>query len=109
MEPVMAYRLFESLKLLREACRILADRCVRGIEAHRDECRRNVERSISLVTALNPYIGYDRATQVADEALATGRTVSDIVLEKGYLTKEELDRVLSPETMINPRQFKGPG
>jgi aspartate ammonia-lyase len=103
MEPVIAYNLFSSLDLLGRACRTLADRCVTGITANREVCRRMVENSIGLVTALNPYIGYEKSTQVADEALRSGRSVYEIVLEKGYLSRAELDDILSPEKMTRPR------
>jgi aspartate ammonia-lyase len=62
-----------------------------------------VERSIGLVTALNPYIGYEKSTEIANLALATGSSVYEIVLEKGYLSKAELDDILSPENMTKPR------
>ncbi len=103
MEPVIAYNLFTSLDMLGRACRTLADRCVSGITANREACRSMVEHSIGLVTALNPYIGYEKSTQVADEALKTGRSVYEIVLEKGYISKAELDDILSPENMTRPR------
>ncbi len=103
MEPVIAYNLFTSLDMLGRGCRTLAERCIVGITANRDECRRMVEHSIGLVTALNPLIGYEKSTEVAAEALKSGRSVYDIVLEKGYLTKAELDDVLSPENMTRPR------
>jgi aspartate ammonia-lyase len=107
MEPVIAYNLFTSLDMLGRACRTLADRCVDGITANREACRRMVENSIGLVTALNPYIGYEKSTEVADEALRSGRSVYEIVLEKGYLNKSELDDILSPENMTQPRYIHG--
>ena len=103
MEPVVAYSLFQSLNMLRRGCLTLADKCVSGITANRDRCRELVEHSIGLVTALNPHIGYDRAAEIAKEALATGGSVYAIVLEKGYLTQEELDDILKPENMVRPR------
>jgi len=103
MEPVIAYNLFTSIDMLGRACRTLADRCVAGITANRDECRRMVEHSIGLVTALNPYIGYEASSQLAEEALRSGRSVYEIVLEKGYLSKAELEDILSPENMTRPR------
>jgi aspartate ammonia-lyase len=103
MEPVIAYNLFTSLDMLGRACRTLADRCVAGITANREVCRRMVENSIGLVTALNPYIGYEKSTIVANEALSTDRSVYEIVLEKGYLSKTQLDDILSPENMTRPR------
>ena len=106
MEPVIAYNLFTSLDLLGRACRTLTERCINGITANRDVCRRMVERSIGLVTALNPYIGYEKSTEIADLALATGGSVYEIVLEKGYLSKEALDEILLPENMTRPRYMK---
>ncbi len=106
MEPVIAFSLYNSLVALRRACRTLADRCVLGITANSDKCREYVESSIGLVTALNPYIGYERSTEIAHEALACNRSVCEIVLEKGYLKKEQLDEILSPENMIKPKYFK---
>ncbi|OPY67429.1 MAG: Aspartate ammonia-lyase [Syntrophorhabdaceae bacterium PtaU1.Bin034] len=103
MEPIIAFRLFDSLRLLERACVTLADKCIRGITADRGACRRYVEQSVGLVTALNPYIGYEKSAEVAHEALATGKSVYETVLEKGYLSKEELDDILSPENMIKPR------
>jgi aspartate ammonia-lyase len=64
-----------------------------------------VEKSIGVVTALNPYIGYEKATQIAHEAMSSNKTVYDIVLEKGYLTKQQLDDILSPANMIAPRHI----
>ena len=107
MEPVIAFNLFTSLDMLGRACRTLADRCVDGITANREICRWMVENSIGLVTALNPYIGYERSTIVANEALKTGRSVYEIVLEKEYLSKAQLDDILSPENMTRPRYLHG--
>lgn len=103
MEPVIAFNLFTSLNMLGRACRTLADRCVNGITANREVCRAMVKNSIGLVTALNPYIGYEKATLVANEALKSGRSVYEIVLEKGYLSQAELDDILAPENMTRPR------
>jgi aspartate ammonia-lyase len=103
MEPVIAYNLFTSLDMLGRACRTLAEHCVTGITANREVCRRMVENSIGLVTALNPLLGYEKSTEIASIAMTTGRSVVEIVLEKGYLTKAELDDALSPENMTRPR------
>jgi aspartate ammonia-lyase len=108
MEPVIAYNLFTSIDMLGRACRTLADRCVSGITANRERTRKMVEHSIGLVTALNPIIGYDKSSEVARAALASGRSVYEIVLEKGYLTKQELDDLLSPENMIRPKYLNKP-
>ncbi|NOZ62809.1 MAG: aspartate ammonia-lyase, partial [Calditrichaeota bacterium] len=100
MEPVICFSLFSSINHLRQGCIVLSERCVKGITANRSRARELVEKSIGLVTALNPYLGYERSTEVAREALQTGKRVYDIVLEKGYLTQKELDKILNPENMI---------
>ncbi len=102
-EPVIAFNLFRSIDMLGRACRTLAEKCVEGITANREHCRLQVERSIGLVTALNPLLGYERSSEIAREAMVSGRSVYDIVLEKGYLRQEQLDELLSPENMTRPR------
>jgi len=100
MEPVIAYNLFTSLDMLGRACRTLVQRCICGITANPERCRQQVENSIGLVTALNPILGYEKATQIAEEALRTGKSVVEVVLQKGYLSREQLELVLSPQKMI---------
>jgi aspartate ammonia-lyase len=102
-EPVIAYSLFRSVNHLANACHTLTEHCVKGITANRDHLRALVANSIGLVTALNPYIGYAAATEVAAEAHATGGGVYDIVLKRGLMTREQLDEVLKPETLTQPR------
>jgi aspartate ammonia-lyase len=102
-EPVIAFNLFQSVDMLTRACDVLRERCVVGITANRNRIRQLLERSIGVVTGLVPYIGYERASAVAREALETDRGVYELVLEKGWLTKEQLDEVLSPEAMTKPR------
>ncbi|WP_207263934.1 aspartate ammonia-lyase [Desulfovibrio sp. Huiquan2017] len=103
MEPVIGFSLFQSMNMLRRACLTLADKCVSGITANRERCREMVEHSIGLVTALNPFIGYEKSAEIAKEAMKTGGSVYEIVLEKGYLNREELDDILKPENMVKPR------
>jgi len=109
-EPLIAFRLLSAITEMRNACIVLRERCVDGITANADRLRYFVEHSIGVVTALVPAIGYERATQVAKEALDSGRGVYDIVREKGLLTRQELDRILNPEAMTgdgkNPGQQK---
>ncbi|MCP3427167.1 aspartate ammonia-lyase [Rothia sp. AR01] len=100
-EPVILRSLSQSVEYLERACRVLADRCVDGIEAHEERLRGVVERSIGLSTALNPLIGYYAATEVAQEALATGASVLDVALARGYLTEDQLVAALSPERLAN--------
>jgi len=105
-EPIIAHSLFDNLIYLRNGCLTLAERCVRGITANREHLANLLNRSIGIVTALNPLIGYENASAVAKEAHATGKGVAEIVLEKGLLTKEQLDEVLRPEVLTQPRWFK---
>ncbi|HRF50170.1 MAG TPA: aspartate ammonia-lyase [Anaerolineales bacterium] len=102
-EPVIAHNLFNSLIYLRNGCLTLADRCVVGITANREHLRRSVENSIGIVTALNPYIGYENATAIAKDAHETGASVYELVLAKGLMDKAELDRVLRPEVLTRPQ------
>jgi aspartate ammonia-lyase len=105
-EPVIFYSLHRSLAHLAAGCRTLEANCVRGITANRDHLRRTVENSIGIVTALNPYIGYRNATEVAVEAHRTGRGVFEIVLERGLMAKDRLDAVLRPEVLTVPVEWK---
>ncbi len=102
-EPVIAFNLFFGLTLLRNGAIILHSRCIAGIEANRERCMEYVRNSIGLVTALNPVLGYERSSAIAKEALKTGGSVYDLVLAKGWLTKERLDDLLKPENMTHPR------
>jgi aspartate ammonia-lyase len=101
-EPIIAHSLFKSISHLAAACRTLAERCVRGITANRERARRLLDDSTALVTALNPYVGYARASEIAREALATGRRVYDLVLERKLMSREDLDALLQPETLTRP-------
>jgi aspartate ammonia-lyase len=102
-EPVIAFNIFQSVEMLTQAVIVLRERCIVGITANRDHIRGMLERSIGIVTALVPYIGYDRATAVAREALETDRGVYELVLEKEWMSRSELDDVLSPDAMTRPR------
>jgi aspartate ammonia-lyase len=105
MEPVIAYNIFQSLEILAAAVNVLTDRCIRGIAANRERCRDQVEGSIGIVTALVPALGYERASEVAKTALASGRSVREIVLDRGYVPEAELDDLLSVEAMTQPRRM----
>jgi len=99
-EPVIAYNLFISINMMKAAFESLASKCVDGITANKEHCHNLVISSIGLVTALNPYIGYEKASMVAKEAMRTKKTISQIVLEKKILSEEELKEILKPENMI---------
>jgi len=100
--PLMAHCLHESIHCLTNAVSVFTEKCVVGIEADPERCRERVERSLMLVTALNPHIGYDAAAQVAKEALVSGRTLREVVLERGLMTAAALDRALDPRAMTRP-------
>ncbi|WP_367713279.1 aspartate ammonia-lyase [Ketogulonicigenium vulgare] len=102
-EPIIFYSLHRSLSHLTAGCQTLEAHCIRGITANRDQLRMTVENSIGIVTALNPYIGYRNATEVALEAHRSGRGVAEIVLERQLLTREQLDRLLRPENLTRPQ------
>jgi aspartate ammonia-lyase len=102
-EPVIAYRLLAGMHALTNACTVLRERCVNGITANPDRMRQFVEHSIGIVTALVPVIGYEASTEVARDALASGRGVLELVLERGLMTREQLDHALNPEGMTAPR------
>ena len=102
-EPIIAHSLFKSVLHLTNGCRVLADHCVSGITANRDLLRESVERSIGIVTALNPYIGYANATEVAAEAFRSGRGVAEVVVERGLMSSEQLAEVLRPEVLTRPQ------
>ncbi|MCC6927828.1 MAG: aspartate ammonia-lyase [Gemmatimonadaceae bacterium] len=99
-EPVIAYRLLRGIDSLRNACDVLRTRCVQGITANPDRLKRFVEESIGIVTALVPVLGYAVSTEIAKEALESGRGVYDIVQARGLMTRERLDEVLNPASMI---------
>ncbi|TPE48879.1 aspartate ammonia-lyase [Maribrevibacterium harenarium] len=100
MEPLIVYNLFNSLKMLKAACEMLEQRCIRGITANEDICRDYVERSIGIVTALVPVLGYSVASKLAREALLTGATIKELVLQQQLLTEQELEQALNIEKMI---------
>jgi aspartate ammonia-lyase len=103
MEPIIAFNLYRSIDFLANACLTLARKCVVGITANRDECLSYVERSIGLATALSPMLGYEKSAEIAKEALRTNRSVAEVVIAHGYLTPEQVQEVLSPESMLQPR------
>ncbi|HWS45798.1 MAG TPA: class II fumarate hydratase [Acidimicrobiia bacterium] len=97
--PMIARNVLESIELLANACRLLADRCVKGIEANVETLRRYAEASPAIATALNPYLGYETTADIVQESSRTGKSIRAIVTERGLLTEEQLDRVLDVEGM----------
>lgn len=106
MEPVIAQSLFNSISLLANAARTLREKCVTGITANKEVCEAYVQNSIGIITYLNPVIGHHNGDLIGKEAAATGRGVRELVLEKGLLTEEELDTVLSKENLMHP-EYRG--
>lgn len=102
-KPVMVYNVLQSARLLGDAARSFADRCVSGIEANTDRIKQLMEQSLMLVTALNPHIGYDNAAKVAKKAFADGTTLKEAAVSLSLLTAEQYDEWVRPENMIAPR------
>jgi aspartate ammonia-lyase len=103
-EPIIAHSLFKSLSHLAAACRTLNDRCIKGIEADPVRARRLLDESTALVTALTPVLGYARSAEIAHEALATGGKIYDLVLARGWMSRQQLDELLQPEMLTQPRR-----
>ena len=99
-EPIIAYKLFISINMMRRAFESLTEKCIKGITANPEICMNNVLNSATLVTSLNPVLGYEKSSAVAKEALRTGKRVYDILLEQELFTKEELDELLQPKNMV---------
>lgn len=103
-KPVMAYNMMQSIQILADASASFAERCVEGIEANEGRIEELVNRSLMLVTALAPTIGYDKATEVAKKAHKDGSTLKEAALSLGYVTEEEFDRAVRPEDMVHPSE-----
>lgn len=102
MEPVMAYNIFNSFRFLTNAIDTLRTHCVDGIKANREQCQEWLDKSVGIVTALLPHIGYETCSNMAKEALATNRNIKELLLERKVLSKENLDVILSPKEMCKP-------
>ena len=101
-KPVMAYNMIQSIRLLSDACKAFTDKCVVGIEARTDNITLLMNKSLMLVTALNPHIGYDNATKIAKKAHKEGTTLKEAAVELGLLTEEQFDEWVVPANMISP-------
>jgi aspartate ammonia-lyase len=97
--------IFESVEMLKSGMQILKYRCVDGITANKERCLQLVQNSIGIVTALVPVLGYEICSDLAKEALQTNKGVYSLCIEKGLLSKNELDEILSPERMIKPQKM----
>jgi aspartate ammonia-lyase len=102
MMPVVAYNLLHEIEIMKNAIDVFVDLCIQGIKADEERCRNFAESSMSIVTVLNPRIGYSAAANVAKEYLVSGKSIREIVLDKGLLNKEELDRLFDLRDMTEP-------
>ncbi|MDH7445612.1 aspartate ammonia-lyase [Aquimarina sp. 2201CG14-23] len=103
MEPVIAQCMFESIELLSNACTTLAKKCIDGITSNEEHTRQMVFNSVGIITFLNPYIGHHMGDLLGKEAVITGKTIRELVIEKKLLSEKELDKILSLENMMNPK------
>ena len=94
------------LEMLKRGCRVLENRCIKGITANVERCREWVLNSVGIVTALNPIIGYEKSAEIAKQALETGRSVRDVVIERGLIDKDKLEEILSVENLMHPKFFR---
>lgn len=102
MLPVINYNLLKSIEILTSSANVFTDKCVTGIKANKKRCHELFERSAGLATILNTFIGYDRAAEIAKEAAVTGKTVKEIILDKGILSGLDLKRILEPKVITEP-------
>lgn len=103
MEPVLAQCMFESVELLSNACTTLSDKCIVGITANAEHTENMVLNSVGLITFLNPYIGHHMGDVIGKEAIKTGKSIRELILEKELLSEEELDNILSKENLMHPK------
>ena len=101
-EPIVFYCLFQSIDTLAYAVETFVDNCVKGITANEERCRYLVENSIGVITAICPYVGYQKAADIAKSALQTGSSIRELILKEHLLTEEELNKILDPVNMTEP-------
>lgn len=102
MMPVMQYKLLDSVSILTNALKVFTNKCIKGIMVNVDRCYQYATNSMAIVTALNPYIGYSKAADIAKESLLTGKSIKEIILENGLMSEEKLNEILSPMSMTKP-------
>ena len=101
-EPIIFYCLFQSIDTIAYAVNTFVDNCVIGITANETRCRYFVENSVGIITAICPYVGYQKAAEIAKEAIKTGESVRKLIIDKGLLTKEQMDEIMDPVQMTEP-------
>ncbi|CDN34002.1 aspartate ammonia-lyase [Bacillus thuringiensis] len=102
MEPVLVFNLIQSISIMNNGFRVFREYCIEGITANEELLKQYVEKSVGIITAVNPHIGYEAASRIAREAIETGKSVRELCLEHGVLTEEELDIILNPFEMTHP-------
>jgi aspartate ammonia-lyase len=102
MEPVLIFNLIQSISIMNNAFNVFTEHCVKGIEANKEKLQEDVDRSVGIITAVNPHLGYEVVARIAREAILTGKSVRDLCLAYDVLTEEELDLILNPYEMTNP-------
>lgn len=102
MEPVLVFNLLQSLSMMNQVFQVFRDDCVEGIEANVEQCKDYVDRSVGVITALNPHLGYEAAARIARQAIETGKPVRELILLHNLLTEEELDLIMDPFEMTHP-------
>jgi fumarate hydratase class II len=103
MMPVMGHATLESIRLLAQGTNAFVDLCAKTLEANVEACEASVEKSLSMVTSLNPYIGYEKAAALAKEAFKTGKTIRELCREQNVLPEDQLDAALDPLSMTEPQ------
>ena len=104
MEPLIAFKLFESIDLLGKAMQMFQHKCIENIRANAEHCQANVDNSIGIITALNPYLGYETTTRIAKQANETGQSVLALIKAENLLSDQLLADVLSIKNMVHPQQ-----
>ena len=106
-KPLIAYNVLHSIRLLGDGCQSFVKNCLKGLQPNKPVIQEQLNKSLMLVTALNPYIGYDKAAAIAKNAHKKGTTLKESALELGHLTEEQFDQWVKPELMLGPTEYKG--
>jgi len=103
-KPLMAFTMLQSIRLLTDVSMSFTDNCVVGIQANRERIKEHLDRSLMLVTALSPHIGYDKAAEIAKSAHKRGTTLREEAVRLGHVAAEDFDRLVRPEDMVGPKR-----
>ncbi len=100
--PLIAHELIGSLKMLKNCCSLFREKCISGIEVDEERCRELFDRSSCVITAFSPYLGYEKCAEIYKEAIATGKKVEEILIEKGFFTEAEIENITQPQQLTTP-------